>query len=134
MLRNYVNECMPAHTDTESRQKERKPHKALSALMSVLTKTVPIKKKKNKERDFKSIARRKINCMAEHKRKNKVSSLLSSAVNEALVSALNKIEIKHVNESLSEVLTGFVFSVIKDQASVLYKFPLTPVVINMIFF
>lgn len=51
--------------------------------------------------------------MAEHKRKNKVSSLLSSAVNEALVSALNKIEIKHVNESLSEVLTGFVFSVIK---------------------
>lgn len=71
--------------------------------------------------------------MAEHKRKNKVSSLLSSAVNEALVSALNKIEIKHVNESLSEVLTGFVFSVIKDQASVLYKFPLTPVVINIFF-
>lgn len=35
--------------------------------------------------------------MAEHKRKNKVSSLLSSAVNETLVSALNKIEIKHVN-------------------------------------
>lgn len=72
--------------------------------------------------------------MAEHKRKNKVSSLLSSAVNEALVSALNKIEIKHVNESLSEVLTGFVFSLIKDQALVLYKFSLTPVVINMIFF
>lgn len=72
--------------------------------------------------------------MAEHKRKNKVSSLLSSAVNEALVSALNKIEIKHVNEGLSEVLTGFVFSVIKDQVSVLYKFPLTPIVINMIFF
>lgn len=72
--------------------------------------------------------------MAEHKRKKKVSSLLSSAVNETLVSALNKIEIKHVNESLSEVLTGFVFSVVKDQASVLYKFPLTPVVKNMIFF
>lgn len=133
MLRNYVNECMPAHTDTETRQKEKKkPHKALSALMSVLTKTVPIKKKK--ERDLKSIARRKINCMAEHKRRNKVSSLLSSAVNETLVSALNKIEIKHVNERLTEVLTGFVFSVIKDQASVLYKSPLTPVVINMIFF
>lgn len=97
MLRNYVNECMPAHTDTETRQKEKKrnTHKALSALMSALTKTVPIKKKW--QRDLKSAARRKINCMAGHKRKNKVSSLLSSAANVTLVSALNKFEIKHVN-------------------------------------
>lgn len=35
--------------------------------------------------------------MAEHKRKNKVSSLLFSAANVTLVSALNKFEIKHVN-------------------------------------
>lgn len=39
---------MPAHTDTETRQNEKNPHKALSALMSALTKTVPIKKKKGK--------------------------------------------------------------------------------------
>lgn len=128
-----MHACTHRH---RNQAKGKKTHKALSALMSVLTKTVPIKKKKRKkkERDLKSIARRKINCMAEYKRKNKVSSLLSSALNETLVSALNKIEIKHVNESLTEVLTGFVFSVIKDQASVLYKFPLTSVVINMIFF
>lgn len=51
---------MPAHTDTETRQKEKKkPHKALSALMSVLTKTVPIKKKKGK--------RFKIHCQEKNK-------------------------------------------------------------------
>lgn len=47
MLRNYVNECMPAHTDTETRQKE-ETHKALSTVMSALTKQFPWKKKINK--------------------------------------------------------------------------------------
>jgi len=54
-------------------------------------------KKREGKRDLKSVARRKINCVAEHKRKNKVSSLLSSAANVTLVSALNKFEIKRVN-------------------------------------
>lgn len=68
----------------------------MSALMSALTKQFPWKKKK-RQRDLKSVARRKINCMAEHKRKNKVSSLLSSAANVTFVSALNKFEIKRIN-------------------------------------
>lgn len=63
--------------------------------MSALTKQFPWKKKR--QRDLKSVARRKINCMAEHKRKNKVSSLLSSAANVTFVSALNKFEIKRIN-------------------------------------
>lgn len=83
-----MHACTHRHRN-QAKGIKKKPHKALSALMSALTKTAPIKKKK--ERDLKSIARRKINCVAEHKRKNKVSSLLSSAVNETLVSALNKI-------------------------------------------
>lgn len=74
-----MNACLHTQTQKPGKRKK-KTHKALSALMSVLTKTVPIKKikEKKKERDLKSIARRKINCMAEYKRKNKVSSLLSS--------------------------------------------------------
>lgn len=42
--------------------------------------------------------------MAGHKRKNKVSSLLSSAANVTLVSALNKFEIKHVNWKMKACL------------------------------
>lgn len=42
--------------------------------------------------------------MAEHKRKNKVSSLLSSAANVTFVSALNKFEIKLINWKMKACL------------------------------
>lgn len=64
-----MNACLHTQTQKPGKRKK-KPHKALSALMSALTKQFPWKKKK-RQRDLKSVARRKINCMAEHKRKNK---------------------------------------------------------------
>lgn len=129
-----MNACLHTQTQKPGKRKK-KTHKALSALMSVLTKTVPIKKIKEKKKG----KRFKIHCQEKNKlygwvQKKEQSFIFAFlTLNETLVSALNKIEIKHVNESLTEVLTGFVFSVIKDQASVLYKFPLASVVINIFF-
>lgn len=55
-----MNACL--HTQTQKpgkRKKKRNTHKALSALMSALTKTVPIKKKKRQ--------RFKIRCQEKNK-------------------------------------------------------------------
>lgn len=50
--------------------------------------TVPMKRKKRargRKRDLKSVARREINGTAQHKSKNKVSSLLSGVANVTVV-------------------------------------------------
>lgn len=84
MWRNYVNECMPAHTDTETRQREKTHTQSFVGTHQ----TVPMKRKKRargRKRDLKSVARREINGTAQHKSKNKVSSLLSGVANVTVV-------------------------------------------------
>lgn len=95
-LRNYVNECVPAHTDTETRQRGEKTH---TQRFVGAHQTVPMKRKKRggggRKRDLKSVARREIDCTAQHKSRNKVSSLLSGVANVTVVSSRYKCEIKH---------------------------------------
>ena len=79
MLRHYVNECVPAHTDTETRQRGKKHTQRFVGAHQ----TVPMKRKKRergRKRDLRSVAR-EINCTAQHKSRNKVSSLLSGVAN-----------------------------------------------------
>lgn len=82
--RNYVNECVPAHTNTETRQRGNTHTQSFVGAHQ----TVPMKRKKRergRKRDLKSVARREINCTAQHKSKNKVSSLLSGVSNVTVV-------------------------------------------------
>lgn len=58
--------------------------------------TVPMKRKKRargRKRDLKSVARREINCTAQHKSQYKVSSLLSGAANVTVGSSRYKCEL-----------------------------------------
>lgn len=48
-----------------------------------------------RKRDLKSVARREIDCTAQHKSRNKVSSLLSGVADVTVVSSRYKCEIKH---------------------------------------
>lgn len=63
MLGTYVNECMPAHTDTETRQRGKHTHTQSFVSSNVGTyQTVPMEKKevgeKERQTDLKSVARR----------------------------------------------------------------------------
>lgn len=52
-------------------------------------------KRGGRRRDLKSVARREIDCTAQHKSRNKVSSLLSGVANVTVVSSRYKCQIKH---------------------------------------
>lgn len=51
-----MNACLHTQTQKPGKREKKKPHKALSALMLALTKTVPMeKKKKKKAKRFKNL-------------------------------------------------------------------------------
>lgn len=88
MWRNYVNECVPAHPDTETRRRGTHTphtHAGLWRRSPNGSHEKEEKRARGRKRDLKSVARREINCTAPHKSGNKVSSLLSGVANVTVV-------------------------------------------------
>lgn len=89
-----MNACL--HTPTQKPGKGGKKH---TQRFVGAHQTVPMKRKKRggggRKRDLKSVARREIDCTAQHKSRNKVSSWLSGVANVTGVSSRYKCEIKH---------------------------------------
>lgn len=90
-----MNACL--HTATQKPGKGGKKNTHTQRFVGA-HQTVPMKRKKREEgrkRDLKSVARREIDCTAQHKSRNKVSSLLSGVANVTVVSSRYKCQIKH---------------------------------------
>lgn len=88
-----MNACL--HTATQKPGKGGKKHTHTALCRRSPNSSHEKEEKRGEEEDLKSVAGREIDGTAQHKSRNKVSSLLSGAANVTVVSSRYKCQIKH---------------------------------------